>query len=136
MTRAEVIEEARKLIGTPWQHQGRQPGIGIDCAGVIVHLLRLQGIGYDVAGYAREPNGELLSHAKACLVPIARDAYQPADVVIFRLRSEPQHVALITDKGMLHALGRPGPLSRVTEHGLTDQWRRQIVAAYSFPGIE
>src|SRR3990167_175008 len=111
MTRAELIDEARKLIGTPWQHQGRQPGIGIDCAGVIVSLLGLLGLDSDVAGYAREPNGELLSNASACLIPIGRDAYQPADVVVFRLRSEPQHVALITDKGMLHALGRPGPLS-------------------------
>ncbi len=31
-TRSGVLTEARKWIGTPWHHQGRINGVGVDCA--------------------------------------------------------------------------------------------------------
>ena len=137
MTRAQIIAAARELLGTPWAHQGRTPGVGIDCAGVVVHILRLNGIDYDVAGYAYEPNGELTLHADACLTRIPREGFQPADVLVFRIKRLPQHVALATDKGILHSFNRgAGTLSRVVETGLTEQWRAHIVAAYKFPWVE
>ena len=137
MTREQIIAEARSLLGTPWGHQGRTPGVGIDCAGVVIHILKLNGIDYDVAGYAYEPNGELTLHADTCMTRISKDSFQPADVVIFRIRKLPQHVALITDKGMLHSFNRgAGVQSRVVETSLTDQWRAHIVAAYKFPWVE
>ena len=136
MTREQIIAEARSLLGTPWAHQGRTPGVGIDCAGVVIHILKLNGINYDVAGYAYEPNGELTLHADTCMTRIPKDSFQPADVVIFRIKLLPQHVALVTDKGILHSFNRgAGVQSRVVETGLTDQWRSHIVAAYKFPWI-
>ena len=137
MTREQIIEQARALLGTPWAHQGRTPGVGIDCAGVVVHILALNGIRYDVSGYAYEPNGELTLHADSCLTRISKAAFQPADVLVFRIKKLPQHVALATDKGILHSFNRgPGTLSKVVETGLTDQWRAHIVAAYKFPWID
>lgn len=137
MTRAQIIAAARELLGTPWAHQGRTPGVGIDCAGVIVHILRLNGIDYDVAGYAYEPNGKLTLHADACLTRISRECFRPADVLVFRIKRLPQHVALATDKGILHSFNRgAGTLSKVVETGLTEQWRAHIVAAYKFPWID
>ena len=137
MTREQIIAEARALLGTPWAHQGRTPGVGIDCAGVVVHILALNGIRYDVSGYAYEPNGELTLHADSCLTRISKAAFQPADVLVFRIKKLPQHVALATDKGILHSFNRgPGTLSKVVETGLTDQWRAHIVAAYKFPWID
>jgi cell wall-associated NlpC family hydrolase len=136
MTRAQIIETARELIGTPWVHQGRMPGVGIDCAGVIVHILRANGIDYDVAGYAYAPDGTLTFHADACLKRITKDTYQPADVLVFRIKRLPQHVALVTDHGILHSYNRgAGTLSKVVETGLTDQWRGHIIAAYRFPWV-
>ena len=137
MTREQILSAARELIGTPWAHQGRTPGVGIDCAGVVVHILALNGIRYDVSGYSYEPNGELTLHADSCLTRISKAAFQPADVLVFRIKKLPQHVALATDKGILHSFNRgPGTLSKVVETGLTDQWRAHIVAAYKFPWVE
>lgn len=137
MTREQILSAARELIGTPWAHQGRTPGVGIDCAGVVVHILALNGIRYDVSGYAYEPNGELTLHADACLTRIQKAEFKPADVLVFRIKKLPQHVALATDKGILHSFNRgPGTLSKVVETGLTDQWRAHIVAAYKFPWID
>lgn len=137
MTREQILSAARELIGTPWAHQGRTPGVGIDCAGVVLHILKLNGITYDVSGYPYEPNGELTLHADACLTRIPKAAFQPADVLVFRIKRLPQHVALATDKGILHSFNRgASTLSRVVETGLTDQWRAHIVAAYKFPWID
>ena len=137
MTREQIIMAARELIGTPWAHQGRTPGVGIDCAGVVVHILALNAIHYDVIGYAYEPNGELTLHADSCLTRIQKTAFQPADILVFRIKRLPQHVALATDKGILHSFNRgASTLSRVVETGLTDQWRAHIVAAYKFPWVD
>ena len=137
MTREQIIAAARALLGTPWVHQGRTPGVGIDCAGVVVHILRLNGIDYDVSGYAYEPNGEMTAHADACMTRIPISSFQPADVLVFRIKRLPQHMAIATDKGMLHSFNRgASPLSRVVETGLTDQWRAHIVATYKFPWVE
>lgn len=136
MTRGKIIKAARELLGTPWAHQGRMPGLGIDCAGVVVHILKLNGIDYDIAGYSYEPNGELTCHADACLTRIPKEQFQPADVLVFRIKRLPQHVAIATDKGILHSYNRgAGVQSRVVETGLTEQWRSHIVAAYQFPWL-
>jgi len=37
---AAMIEAARRCIGTPFHHQGRASGIGLDCIGLIVIALR------------------------------------------------------------------------------------------------
>jgi len=31
-----IIEKAREFIDTPYEHQGRLKGIGIDCCGLII----------------------------------------------------------------------------------------------------
>jgi len=137
MTREQIIAAARELLGTPWVHQGRTPGVGIDCAGVVLHILKLNGMTYEVNGYPYEPNGELLKHTDACLTRIPTISFQPADVLVFRIMREPQHIALVTDKGILHSYNRGGGgLSRVVETGLNDIWRAHIVAAYKFPWVE
>lgn len=136
MTRQEIIDAARQLLGTPWQHQGRVPGIGIDCAGVIIHILKLNGIDYDVQGYGRQPDGNMTKHADACLRRIRKEDVQPGDVLVFRVKRLPQHIAILTDKGILHANERGGGgLSKVVETGLSNAWRAHIVAAYAFPWV-
>ena len=136
MRRDDIIAAARGLIGTPFAHQGRTPGVAMDCGGVVVHLLGLMGIAYDVDGYSRLPDGDsLIRVVDGALERIARDAYRPADVVAVRISRHPQHLALVTDYGLLHAWQRVWSPASVVEHTLTDDWRARIVAAWQFPGV-
>ena len=136
MRRSAIITEARALIGTPYQHQGRVPGVGMDCAGVIVHLLACMGINHDVPGYGRLPEGDkLLTACDEVLTRIPRDAFKPGDVVALRLLREPQHLALVTDYGILHAWQRIWSPAKVCETTLSDDWRGRICAAWQFPGV-
>lgn len=128
-----LVRAARRCLGTSFRHQGRQPGRGLDCAGVIVCAARQCGLAtYDVDNYARLPRGDAMQRhlAAAGLGVVDLAAALPGDVLLMHFTREAQHLALVTDRGILHAYQQIG---RVVEHRLDETWRRRIVAAYRFP---
>ena len=36
VTGQDVVAEARRWLGTPWRHQARLRGVGVDCGGLVV----------------------------------------------------------------------------------------------------
>ena len=63
-TRADVVAEARTWLGTKWIHQHRAKGQGVDCAGLIICVVRDLGLlsaDFDINGYSRMPDGTLLA---------------------------------------------------------------------------
>lgn len=136
MTPADVIAAARACLGTPFRHQGRLPGIGLDCGGLIVAVCQALGLEYqDMAGYGRRPGGgamELLLDSQSCIARIQPSQAEIGDLLLMRFRTDPQHLALRTDVGIIHAFEEAGA---VVEHGLDDVWRRRIVRAYTWVGL-
>lgn len=134
ITRAQILAAARETLGTPFRHQGRLVGVGLDCAGVACYVAERLGLRYDAPlDYPREPyRGQLRGtlDAQPCLTP-TRDP-QPGDVLLMRFAREPQHVGIMTDIGVLHSYEAIG---RVVEHRLDDVWSARIVAAYRFAGV-
>ena len=61
-------------------------------------------------------------------IPVAEATL--ADIYFMAWGREPQHVALISDKGIIHSYSGVG---KVVEHGLDDRWQQRISAAYRFP---
>ena len=134
-----LVDEARKLLGARWQHQARTPQ-AVDCLGLLV--LAERGTGRDVAdrtNYGRVPTtGELReglqAHYGAAVLGAAPDLLQPGDKLLIRLPGSPEanHVAIVAQGAhglnIIHAWS--GGLCQVTEHGLSDAWRRRIVEVY------
>lgn len=59
VTRSELVREAMRLIGTPFVHQQRQPGVGMDCCGTVVVPVQSVGLPLvDLIAYRRHPNPE------------------------------------------------------------------------------
>ena len=57
--REQIVSVARAAVGTPWHHQGRVAGLGLDCIGLLVHVAReldLEGAGYAKTNYAHFPD--------------------------------------------------------------------------------
>lgn len=138
--RADLIAEARTWVGTPFAHQARSRGVGVDCIGLIVGAVQGCGLAVDDrADYARTPHaGELARELGAQLERIEVSDAAPGDVVLIAWRRAPMHVGWLTDYphgglALLHAIETIG---RVVEHRLDDGWRRLIVAAYRVPGLE
>lgn len=138
--REKIVSTARDYLNTPFRHQGRVKGIGIDCVGLPICVARDLGIFvYDKNNYPPQPSGYLvLQECQQWLVQKPVVEAKPGDVGVFALPTSPCHTAILTDiggaLGMIHAYNRPP--NKVVEHRLSDDWRKSMVAVFSFPGVE
>ena len=142
MTRAEVIAIARSWRDTPWRHQGRLKGVGVDCVGFVAEVGREAGIFavQEAANYKRRPDGKTLrAKMDEYLTPIDKRDLQPADVVLIAFGGVETHIGLIGDyaaaPGELSLIHAYLQLHRVVEHRYDVSWRSRTVAAYAIPGL-
>lgn len=127
--REAFIAEARKWIGVPYLHQGRNRH-GVDCIGLLLVTAWALGLTeYDVRGYGRVPDAGFLQAECDRLMVRTDDA---PHVYLMRFTREPQHLGIATDRGILHAWGGAG---RVTETSMPLSWRSRIVQSYRVPGV-
>jgi NlpC/P60 family putative phage cell wall peptidase len=140
VTSAQLIEEARTWIGTPYRHQGAVKYLGADCVGFLAELavetrlitpqLRAQF----PTDYSRQPSaGELRRLCSGHLAPVPYASRAPGDIVLMRFAVEPQHLGMLTnvDPDYLIHCGENG----VVEHRLDSVWRARILHVYRFPGL-
>lgn len=134
MSGEAVVAEARRWLGTPFHHQGRCLGVGVDCAGVVLMTARALGYcppDFDVAGYGRQPDPAAMRAAlRAHLTPSSVADMKVGDVLWMSFLTDPQHLAILTDQGILHAYERAG---RCVEHGLDRVWRGRIREVFTWP---
>ncbi|MCK9468475.1 MAG: C40 family peptidase [Porticoccaceae bacterium] len=126
-----IISAARETMGTPFHHQGRVVGVGMDCAGVLVHVLKSLGLPIiDERGYPRFPYRGLIKSildSQPSLLPIDKREMVTGDVLLMRITREPQHVAIYTGATIVHAYSTAGG---VVEHSLSPEWRGRIMGVY------
>lgn len=142
IARADVVTCARTWIDTPYLHQARLKGVGVDCAGLIICVARELGIvepDFDVSGYARQPDGvSLIGWCEQSMTEIRRDQMQPGDVVVVAFDSAPGHMGIVADYvhgglSIVHALGVTA--KRVIETRLMFSSSMRFVRAYAMPGV-
>ena len=129
--RAAIIECARSYLGVPWLHQGRTRR-GLDCAGLIIRVAQdLLLSDYDVSGYGLEPQGNSM---RRLLEQHTRPVGQPTlgDILLLRFSRLPQHLAILTDYGIIHTHRAVG---FVVEHAYSRAWRARFVDAFAYPGV-
>jgi cell wall-associated NlpC family hydrolase len=137
MTADDIIAAARECIGTPFAHQGRVVGVGLDCAGVAVHAVRALGVDVlDFAGYGRTPNKGHLAAAMDAQPMLERVpnivARSAGDILLMRFLGEPQHVGICTGGGIIHAYEAVGTCC---EHDICAKWAARIVRVYRVKGL-
>ena len=144
ITRADVVTLARGWVGTPFHHQARLKGVGVDCVGLVIGVARELGMvepGFDVAAYQRTPDGASLMHlAELHMVRLPLGAVlAPGQVVVVSFDADPQHLGIVGDYrhgglSIIHAaaLARPG---RVIETRLMFSRAMRFVAAFDLPGV-
>ena len=126
---ARVLAEARSWLGTPWHHQARVRGVGVDCGGLVIGAFKAAGIlpaDYDAGYYGRHPDIERLVGALSEYALEAQDI-RPGDVLLFTIVGSPRHLAIATDRGMIHAWQG---MKAVVEHGIDRRWRRRLYKIY------
>lgn len=138
---AAVVAAARSWIGTPFHHQARLKGVGVDCAGLIIGVARELGVvapEFDVGGYSRVPDGlSMLRYVEEHMQPVAGEA-QPGHVLLLRWHQAPQHLGVLGDYrhgglSIIHAAERAG---QVIETRLMFHAGMQPVGVFALPGTE
>lgn len=132
-----MVAAARACLGTPFHHQGRLPGHGLDCIGLIVVSARAAGLKVeDRANYARRPDGNRLVEALLAHGAVLREdgGAGAGDILAFRYDGQPQHVALATGADtMIHSFA---PAGAVVETSIGAYWRRRLAGVYRIFGAQ
>ena len=108
-----IYEHARACLETPFVHQGRVLGVGMDCAGVVAHAVSAAGLPVnDVFGYTRAPMGGLLkqtldSHSFVRRIPVSETPVA-GDILLMHFGNEPQHLAIAGETTIVHAYQNVG----------------------------
>lgn len=130
--RVGAIAAARAGLGTRFRPQGRMVGVGLDCVGVA--QLAAAGAGLRLGplpAYALGGDHALLLSQTLQALGLRRVRRpRPGDLVEYALAIGHRHLALITERGILHA---HAGLGRVVEGPAPDDW--PIIAFWAFPGI-
>lgn len=133
--RDRICVEAEKWIDTPFHHQARKIGVGVDCIGVVVGVGVKLGLvlpSADRSDYARDPFNRTLE------TEVAKNMDKIAEptkgcVILMRFGVETQHCAFyLGDDMMLHAYQKQG---RVVKHRYNSVWRGMSTAFYDFKGL-
>lgn len=129
-----LADAALKFIGTPYRHQGRTPGIGLDCAGVLICAMRKLGIAVnDCRTYGRVPPRNLLTdmierHGFIQQKEVSNDG----DLCLFWMRHKRLviHCGIATNdqRELIHV--EDGRKVERTPIGI---WRPQLAGVYRLP---
>jgi cell wall-associated NlpC family hydrolase len=143
-TRPDVVRVARSYLGTPYAHMGRKPGVGLDCAGVLICVGRDLGLvppDFDVPAYSPNPDGHsLIDWCEQHLGPrVAQEALEPGIALIVKAQVHPQHLGILGDYAhgglsIIHSALNAQP-PRVIETRLMFSRTMQFVAAFALPGV-
>jgi len=149
VTKAQIIEYARSLLGVKYVHLGRSVNNGLDCIGLLRAVAQKYDLSsHDFRNYPPSADGRTLIREldKAFGVdtgyvpdmPIL--PYEPGDVLVFwiRRKTRPMHAGIF----IRMSDGRPGllhtyaTLGKVSAHGLNEWWSSRLCKVYKWPGVE
>lgn len=126
-----IIAAVRACIGTRFRAQGRLPGLGLDCVGVV--LVAAAAAGLNVAPppvYALAADDiARLDHALADAGCQRVAAALAGDILVFAPTPRRRHLGVVTAAGMVHA---HAGLGRVVEGPIDPDW--PIVGQWRLPG--
>jgi hypothetical protein len=130
--RLRAVAAARAGVGTRFRAQGRRIGLGLDCVGVA--LLAAAGAGVRLAPVPAYALGglqdDLLAATLLALGCRRVRRAKPGDLVEYALAPGHRHLAVISDRGIIHA---HAGLGRVVEGPVPDDW--PVVAHWALPGV-
>jgi hypothetical protein len=136
-TRQQIVETARRMIDTRFQHQARVPYVAVDCIGLLIAISRVLGVEpHDFGAYGRDPDPEqLLQHTRMGMDEIPVGSAVPGDAYLiwWTAPDKPQHFVIKTgDDTIIHTHAR---IRRVREQTMPAEWRSKIHSAWAFKEV-
>jgi len=135
--RDKIVAEARTWVGTPFLHQGRVKGRGVDCVGLVIGVARELGLAeYKEIAYGRQPDTNVMrGQLEHYLEKIHLSEVKAGDIYWMRF-TYPMHTAIASDidgdRGIIHSYSQIG---KCIEHRLDSVWESRIAACYRYKGL-
>lgn len=126
-----IVDIARSWIGTPFKHQGRIKGRGVDCIGLAVGISNELGVAVrDRHDYGRIPTGDdllkaLNEHGEEI------DKMEVGAVVLMRMANT-EHLAIISKVNPVYIIHAYQPAGKVIEVRLDKKMERRVRKIYRF----
>lgn len=127
----EIVVAVRRCIGTRFRAQGRTPGLGLDCVGVVLVAAAAAGMGR-IAPTPYALGGDNEHEVESALASFSCQAVaEPlsGDVIVVAPAPRHRHLAVVTPAGVVHA---HAGLGRVVEGPLDPGWI--VTGAWRLPG--
>jgi cell wall-associated NlpC family hydrolase len=128
-----IVAAVRSCVGTRFRPQGRTPGLGLDCVGVLLVAAAAAGVAVDTLP-AYRLGGDLPDAPDLAAVlaghgcrPVAQAL--PGDVLVIAPAARQRHFGIVTTSGIVHA---HAGLNRVVEGPIDPAW--VIIGAWRLPG--
>lgn len=126
-----IVDAARGCVGTRFRAQGRTPGLGLDCVGVVLVAAAAAGMS-SVALPAYALGGDYEAEIERVLArigcfPLGVPAF--GDLLVIAPARRRRHLAVVTPAGVVHAHAGVG---RVVEGPVDANWT--IIGAWRLPG--
>lgn len=132
----KIVQAARSFVGTPFAHQGREPGKALDCIGIALSAAKLRG--FDLPDWplyqSSSPSGtRLVEYVRLSCeeVPLEEARWGDIALMFWRKHDLPQHLLMLTDRGILHA---NNVLGKVVEETMRWSVSTRLHSAYYFRG--
>lgn len=137
--RQQVVDAARRWVGTKWRHQGRSLVHGIDCAGLVIAIAKELDIStFDIYNYQRDPqNDNFIAHFRREMTKRPIADRMPGDILLMRDNMFTCHSVVydIVDGAemIIHAYARR---RKVVEEPYSKDWQDHTTHCFSFKDLE
>ena len=99
VTRSEIVQAARSMLGTPWKHQGRSRK-SVDCVGLVYLIAKELGIAppdLEFPTYRRQPDGSVGSYFDRYMDRIPQSQMKAGSVMLHSFMGSPFHASVVVD---------------------------------------
>ena len=136
-TRAEIVARARAYLDTPFEHQGRLMGVGVDCAGLVIKVAHDLGLStFDIDGYSDQPDEETFrATLREQMEQIRVGDVEPGDVLTFHFGKE-RHMAIVAGVDPIRIIHAWSKVGRVAEHPVDPSMWLRVRGCYRYRGAE
>ena len=134
--RARIVLAAKECIGTPWHHQQRQLGVGMDCVGLLTHCAQAINVEvHDQHRYSLRENGTQLLDAivRHGMMQTFNGSLELGDLLVFKISGVPHHVGIVTalDPILFVHVSSHGQ-KKCVETELSDHWMLNLHSKWRF----
>lgn len=106
MKNLEAVTEALTWLGTPYHHQGRVKGVGVDCGTLICEVYEKVGLmphldprPYPQDWHLHQLGERYLEHVKRVCFEVENP--QPGDIVLYKIGLCVSHAGIVVDWPMI-----------------------------------